>query len=110
MRKQLQRGHVSYQRSHSWKWRNLELSLGLSDPKVGLFSTWSLWESLHTAIVEAVDIDGNVQNEYIDREEKMAKDRTSAGKIWLNGTHQGYIEDAAREVEGIVSKIKTLTH
>lgn len=33
-------------------------------------------------------VNGNIQEEYIDREEKMAKDRIWTNNIRLNGTHR----------------------
>lgn len=42
-------------------------------------------------------INENVQEEYLDREETMVKDRTWADNIRFNAAHQEYIESAARE-------------
>lgn len=81
MVKQDQRGHIANLRSQSWKCWNLELSLDLSDPKVLPFPIRLLWESSQTAIIEAMGIHGNVLEEYVDREETMAKDRTWASKL-----------------------------
>lgn len=83
-----QRGYISDLISHSWQWWNLALNPGLSDPKVQPFPILLLWESLHTAIVEAKGVNGSAHEEYIDSEDKMAKDRTWAESIRLNGTHR----------------------
>ena len=82
MRKQIQRGHISDRRLY------LEVvELGIESrsvpPKVQPILTLLLG-NLCTAVVEAMGINGNGQEEYIDREEMMAKDRNN---IRLNGTH-----------------------
>lgn len=55
------------------------MSLGLPDPKVQFFPTLLLWESLHTAVVEVMGINGNAHEEYVDRE-----DKTELGQITLD--------------------------
>ena len=62
------------------------MSLGLSNPKVQPFLTLLLGNH-HTAMVEVMSININGQEEYIDREEMMAKGRTWANNTRLNGTH-----------------------
>lgn len=61
------------------------MSLGLPHPKVQPILTLLLGNH-PSAIVEAMGINGNDQEEYIDREEMMTKDRTWANSIRLNGT------------------------
>ena len=62
------------------------MSLGLSDLKVQPILTLLLGNH-HSAIVAAMGINGNDQEAHIDREEMMARDRTWANSIRLNGTH-----------------------
>ena len=81
--KLFQGGHIVDLRSQNWKCWNLELNLGLSDPKAQPFLTRLLWESSQTTITEVMGIQENVpfgytgkmgiQEECIDREGAMAR-------------------------------------
>ena len=81
--KPFQGGHIVDLRSQNWKCWNLELNLGLSDPKAQPFPTQLLWESSQTTITEVMGIQEDVpfgctgkmgmQEECIDREGAMAR-------------------------------------
>ena len=60
MMKLFQGGHIVDLRSQNWKYWNLEVNLGLSDPKAQPFPTQLLWESSQTTITEVMGIQENV--------------------------------------------------
>ena len=83
MTKPFQGGHIVDLRSQNWKCWNVELNLGLSDPRIQPFPTQLLWESSQTAITEVMGTQENVafgytgrlgiQEECVDGEEAMVR-------------------------------------
>lgn len=67
MTKPFQGGHIVDLRSQNWKCWNVELNLGLSDPRIQPFPTQLLWESSQTAITEVMGTQENVPFGYTGR-------------------------------------------